>query len=217
MPPTTVPKNPQIVHIVHVDRISSIVKEEYLWCDAEVAQRSLTGTTIGIGEIKQRRMPRPLESHPTLKVGECVPFYFCPRSVMLYVIYCRNHQSLKFRGGQEPIVHLVADLRKTVRWAEDSRLRWAFTLSNAGAGYFEDRRTLDDLGDIDWDAVKAKYWSDPDIKDHKQAEFLVENRFAWHLVSHIGVMNETTRRQVAEALTGSEHRPHVEVKRNWYY
>ena len=104
-----------------------------------------------------------------------------------------------------------------MRWADDSGLRWAFTLTNAGAGYFEDRCTLDDLGDIDWDAVKARDWRDPMVKENKQAEFLVENRFPWQLISRIGVMTEATRRQVAEALAGNEHRPRVEVERDWYY
>lgn len=217
MPPVTVPKNPQIVHIMHIDRLPSVIKERCLWCDAEAAERSLSGTTIGIGEIKQYRMSRPLTSHPTLKVGECVPFYFWPRSVMLYVIYRGNLRELVYRGGQAPIVHLVADLRRTVRWAEDSSLRWAFTLSNAGARFFEDRCSLDDLGDIDWDAVKATDWRDPAVKEHKQAEFLVENRFAWQLISRIGVMTEATRRRVVDALAGSEHEPRVEVKRDWYY
>ena len=215
--PQTVPRNPKIVHIIHVDRLPSVIEEGCLWCDAAVAERPLAGTTIGIGEIKLRRMSHPLTSHPTLKVGECVPFYFWPRSIMLYVIHCKNHENLTFRGGQEPIVHLVADLRETVRWANGAGLRWAFTLSNAGASYFEDRCTLDDLGDIDWDAVRARDWRDPTVKEHKQAEFLVENHFAWQLVSRIGVMNNAMRRQVAKALAKSGHQPRVEVQRDWYY
>ncbi len=57
----------------------------------------------------------------------------------------------------------------------------------------------------------------PEVKEHKQAEFLVENRLAWQLVSRIGVMTERTRRQVANALAGREHQPRVEVQRDWYY
>ena len=74
------------------DRLPSVIEDGLLWRDAEVAERSLAGTTIGIGEITQRRMSYPLRSHPTLTVGECVPFYFCPRSVML----------LLARGAMEP-------------------------------------------------------------------------------------------------------------------
>ena len=36
---------------------------------------------------------------------------------------------LAYRGGQGPIVHLEADLRDSVAWADQNRSRWAFTLS----------------------------------------------------------------------------------------
>ena len=128
-----VPAEPKIYHIVHVDRLASIVADNYLWCDAEIATRQPEGTTIGMNGIKQRRLTKTLTSHPDLRVGDCVPFYFCPRSVMLYVISQRNHQELTYQGGQAPIVHLEADLRQTIVWAEKHKQRWAFTLSNAGA------------------------------------------------------------------------------------
>ncbi len=210
------PQRPKIVHIVHVDRLRSIVNDGYLWCDEMAVKRSSPGTTIGIGQIKQRRLLKPLLSHPDLRVGGCVPFYFWPRSVMLFVI-SRNHPELTYRGGQEPIVHLVADLRRTVQWAENEKLRWAFTLSNAGAAYFEDRCSLRDLKDIDWEAVRARDWRDPTVKEHKQAEFLVESRFPWKLIDHVGVMTETIRSQVASILPADDPRPSVEVKRSWYY
>ena len=31
------PAEPKIYHIVHVDRLPSIVKDGYLWCDAKMA------------------------------------------------------------------------------------------------------------------------------------------------------------------------------------
>ena len=81
-----VPATPKIYHIVHVDRLSSIINDSFLWCDAEIVKRSPNGTTIGISGIKQRRLELTLINHPGLHVGDCVPFYFCPRSVMLYVV-----------------------------------------------------------------------------------------------------------------------------------
>lgn len=107
----TVPAAPKIYHIVHWDKLASIVADGCLWCDAEIARRQPAGTTIGMNTIKQRRMTElKLTSHPQLYVGQCVPFYFCPRSVMLYLIYQANHVELADRGGQRPIVHLEADL-----------------------------------------------------------------------------------------------------------
>ena len=128
-------------------------------CDAEIVRCPLPGTTIGMNSIKQRRLTNALNSRPGLCVGDCVPFYFCPRSVMLYVIYQANHSKLSYRGGQEPIVHLEADLHQAVAWAEEHEQRWAFTLGNAGASYFEDRCDLAQLDEIDWNTVQAGKWS----------------------------------------------------------
>jgi len=67
-----------------VDRLPSIVAEVGLLCDAAIAERQPVGTTIGMNDIKQRRLSElRLSSHRHLYVGACVPFYFCPRSVML--------------------------------------------------------------------------------------------------------------------------------------
>ena len=92
-------------------------------------------------------------------MGDCVPFYFCPRSVMLYVISRSNHPELEYLGGQTPIVHLEADLQATVAWADTNGRRWAFTSSNAGSYYFEDFSDLRRLDKISWDAVDANQWS----------------------------------------------------------
>ena len=179
--------NPKIYHIVHFDRLASIIQDGCLWCDAEVMTRSPPGTAIGMNNIKQRRLHElELTSHPGLYVGQCVPFYFCPRSVMLYLIHRQNHE-LDYQGGQRPIVHLVADLQSVVNWADQNHQRWAFTLSNAGSRFFEDRNDLDQLNEIDWQAVQARSWQQ--YKDGKQAEFLLERQFPWQLVEQIGVID----------------------------
>ena len=156
-----------------------------------------------------------LTSHPDLHVGDCVPFYFCPRSIMLYVIHMANHPELEYRGGQEPIVHLEADLRQTVDWANREERRWAFTTSNAGSRFFDDYSNLEQLKKVDWNAVRAKYWNQ--CKDGKQAEFLIESSFPWELVSRIGVLSQQIYGQVWSALQASDHQPPVQIKRDWYY
>lgn len=211
-----IPVEPKIYHIVHVDRLPLIIADGCLWCDAEVARRSPPGTTIGMNSIKQRRLTElVLTSYPDLHVGECVPFYFCPRSIMLYLIYRANHPELTYRGGQEPIIHLEADLRETITWAEERSQRWAFTLSNAGARYFEDRCDLAQLSEIDWDAVQADRWKQ--CQEGKQAEFLLEHQFPWELVSRIGVQSRQCYDQVSAALDASEHKLRVAIKPDWYY
>lgn len=212
----TVPARPKLYHIAHVDRLPSIVADKCLWCDREVVRRAPAGTTIGMDSIKQRRLNElRLTSHPTLFVGDCVPFYFCPRSVMLYLIYQGNHPELTYRGGQGPIVHFEADLHTVVAWADAQPRRWAFTLSNAGARYFEDRRNLGQLGELDWNAVRATDWRQ--CKDGKQAEFLLEQSFPWHLVERIGVQSRATYTSAVNSLPARGHRPPVEIRPEWYY
>ena len=211
-----VPARPKIYHIVHEDRLPSIIGDGWLWCDATMARAGHSGTTIGMSNIKQRRLTElTLSSHPGLHVGDCVPFYFCPRSIMLYLLYQSNHAGLSYRGGQGPIVHLEADLAATVAWAERNGLRWAFTLSNAGARYFEDRADLAQLDQVDWTAVRATDWRDH--KQGKQAEFLVERQFPWEFVTRIGVHSTVTRTKVLTSLRQAVHRPPVEHLPGWYY
>jgi hypothetical protein len=211
-----IPAKPKIYHIVHVDRLPSIIADGGLCCDAEVSRRSLRGTAIGMSEIKRRRLQDlTLTSHPDLHVGDCVPFYFCPRSIMLFLIHKRNAE-LDYQGGQDLIIHLEADLTQTVNWAESQGLRWAFTLSNAGAYYFEDRCSLSQLKEIDWDAVQATDWRGT-IKEGKQAEFLIERQFPWRLVSRIGVLSYNVQNRVVEALAHITHKPLVVTKPEWYY
>ena len=216
-----VPTEPKIYHIVHVDRLPSIVSDGYLWSDAGMSQRGGVWTTIGMASIKQSRLRNLVSSHRNLHVGDCVPFYFCPRSVMLYVIFKGNNPELEYRGGQEPIVHLEADLRQTVDWAEANNRRWAFTSSNAASNYFEDYSDISKLDKINWDAIKAREWAgpgvDPSMKEGKQAEFLLESVFPWELVLKIGIISQKIYPSVQVASQGAHHRPTVEVKRNWYY
>ena len=199
-----------------MDRLASIISEGTLWCDAEMANRAETGTTIGIKNIKQRRLTNELNSHPGLRVGDCVPFYLCPRSIMLFVIYKGNHTELEYRGGQGSIVHLEADLRQVVAWADANGKRWVFTSTNAGAGYFEDYSDLHQLNKLDWDAIQANDWAGA-RKEGKQAEFLMEHSFPWDMVSRIGIHSAGIRGKVLGETQMAKHQPPVEIKPDWYY
>jgi len=210
------PPNPmKIYHIVHIDNLPSIIEDGYLFSDTAMRQRTKDGVKIGMNRIKDRRLTLPLTSHPGLHVGECVPFYFCPRSPMLYMLDRRNSPDIEYQGGQQPIVHLVADLRKAAGWADANNLRWAFTDSNAGSNYFEDYTNFVDLDKIDWESVNATQWSGR--QDKKQAEFLVEHRFPWELFEEIGVYSYRQKEQV-HRIIGPQFRPiQINVQQAWYY
>ncbi|MEZ4463989.1 MAG: DUF4433 domain-containing protein [bacterium] len=216
---STVPPSPRIFHITHVDNLTAIITAGGLWSDAQMIAQGKGHASVGISNIKHRRLGLPVKCHEGLRVGECVPFYFCPRSVMLYLLHRSNHAELDWSGGQEPIVHLEADLHASVAWADHYGRPWAFSLSNAGAGYAQFRHRLDQLDEVDWTAVAATDFRDPAVKEGKQAEFLVFESFPWPLVRRVGVCTPAIAARVREVIVGTpgSHRPDVEVLRSWYY
>jgi hypothetical protein len=213
----SVPAQPKIYHITHVDNLAEIVADGCLWSDSVMVGRGGPPANIGMQNIKIARLTMPVRCHLGTFVGEYVPFNFCPRSVMLNLIYYGNHPNLSYRGGQQPIVHIEADLARTVSWAEANGALWAFTLANARATYVEFRAHLNQLDHLNWDAVAATDFRPADIKEAKQAEFLVHQSFPWHLVERIGIHSQGIAPRVSAATQGAAHRPGIEIRRDWYY
>lgn len=210
--------HPKIYHITHVDNLPEILRAGVLWSDAKRVELGLSCSVVGMSSIKARRLYElPMKCHPGTRVGEYVPFYFCPRSIMLYILHRGNHPELTYREGQGPIVHLMADLRATVAWADSQGRRWAFSTSNAGAYYADFYADLGSLDKVDWTAVAASDFRDPLVKEGKQAEFLVLESFPWQLVEGIGVLDSAIEARVQAVLRGAAHQPPVRVRRVWYF
>lgn len=213
---SAVPDKLRIFHICHVDNLPSIVADGHLWPDSRMHTKADT-TIIGMPSIKRKRLELPVGCHNGLHVGECVPFYFCPRSVMLYIISRGNHPNLQYAGGQKPIVHLGAFLHEAIAWAETNGQRWAFSPTNAGSAYTEFHTGTQHLDRVDWSAVNARNWRASEIKEHKQAEFLMEGRFPWHLIRAIGVMTQDMVSPIHMAMHNAIHRPQILIRPDWYY
>ena len=212
------PRRPKVYHITHVDNLAPIMAENQLVCDREMVRRGGPAKTIGMSSIKRRRVEElRVDCHPETKVGDYVPFYFCPRSVMLYVIHMANHPELEYRGGQGPIVHLEADLHRVIQWADDNGRPWAFSLSNAGARYAEFRNHVNELDELDWAAIRNHIFRDPEVKEAKQAEFLVHETLQFGLFDRIGVRSQAMADRAEAALQGLDPRPAIEIRAQWYY
>ena len=211
------PQNPKIYHITHLENVPQIV-DSLLWSDAERIRQNLNCKVVGMGEIKRRRLTElDVSCHRGSKVGEYVPFYFCARSIMLYLLAKGNHVDLSYQGGQRPIVHLETDVGRVVSWADSEGRRWAFSNGNAGTRYTQFFNSVEQLDVLDWAAINANPWKDLIVRERKQAEFLVENSFPWDLVERIGVIDKTMADRVAAVISGARHRPEIVVAQSWYY
>jgi hypothetical protein len=80
-----VPANPKIYHITHIDNLLKIVTAGCIWSDRQRLKQGFECEVVGMPTIKKRRLEEiEVSCVPGTKVGDYVPFYLCPRSVMLY-------------------------------------------------------------------------------------------------------------------------------------
>ena len=208
------PHGPLIYHMTHVENLDNIVPEECLWCYSKQARRQLCRVDIGHRDIKQYRAAKRIGIGPGGVVGDYVPFYFTPRTPMLYYIHMRSGEG--YRGGQDPIVFLVS----SVRTACMSTRHWLFSDGNARSDATRFYNNLADLEHLDWGTIHAQSWNDrEDGKENRQSEFLVYQSFAWSLIEEIGVSNRSMEQRVNEVLDSYNHphRPAVNVQSEWYF
>lgn len=204
-----VPANAAIFHITHAANLPSILAHGCLWSDARRIQLNLPSRNIGYSHIKQRRLNRPVPVAAKGTLGQYVPFNFCPRSVMLYVV-SKGHED--YGGGQDEIVHLVS----SVNTAAALRKPWAFTDIHADLGYARFFDSLAHLKEVDWKVMPLTQWGGNDeVKARKQAEFLVYDSFPWSAVERIGVKSAAVAAKVRALIPSG--RPPVEVVPQWYY
>lgn len=196
---------------MHFDNLAGILAADRLWCDAQSIARGLAHTNIGYGHIKERRLRRPVAVSAGGTLGDYVPFNFCSRSVMLYVVW-QGHEG--YQGGQREIVHLVSSIgaiRTTGR-------PWFFTDLHADLGYARQFDSLKHLGKLDWRVMPLQQWGgDQEVKEKRQAEFLVHDWCPWSAIESIGVIGPVMAARVGVVVAASAHRPRVDVRQDWYY
>jgi hypothetical protein len=159
-----VPANPKIYHITHIENLPKIVADGCLWSDQKRIAMGINTHLVGMSAIKKRRLDViEVSCHVGSKVGQYVPFYYCPRTVMLYILHRGNHADLDYSDGQDPIIHLEFDLKRCIEWADDNAVPWALSLGNAGALYADFYGSRKDFVRIDWEAVANRDFRDPTV------------------------------------------------------
>ena len=204
-----------IYHITHVDNLVGVVEVGGLWCDREAGARGLTKVGIAHQHIKVRRAQRHVPLGPGGTLDDFVPFYFAPRSPMLYSIH--NGYVEGYSEGQRNVIHLES----SAETISDSEASFVFTDGHAEMNLSEFFDELDDLDKIDWEIMKETYWADTDEdgdrKRRRQAEFLVHRFVPWRLIARIGVFDMAMAEHVTEILGDVAAKPLVTVERGWYY
>lgn len=149
-------------------------------------------------------------------VADYVPFYFAPRSPMLYVIHKGDVST--YEDGQKGLIYLVIDIGSIVR----RTARFVFTDRNAAISYARFENRLDMLDDlVDWSLMEADYWNntstDPDRMARRMAEFLVHEKVPWGAFIELAARSREDAARARATLASVSAESVVRVREDWYY
>lgn len=160
--------DPRILHFTHVENLAGIAASGLV-----ADQHKPTGTVECADlSIKERRRSQAVPAGPGGVVADYAPFYFAPRSPMLYRIYKGGVET--YSGRQDELVYLVSRVSQVQR----HHLAWAATDRNAAltTAKYTDRALLLP-SHIDWEVMAALIWkntpTDGSRRERRMAEFLV--------------------------------------------
>lgn len=204
-----------IYHITHIRNLPLILAHNGLYASNHMESNGIERVNIAHTNIQSRRAQTKVPVSPHGNLHDYVPFYFAPRSPMLYAI-SRGYVE-GYTEGQAPILHLVTSAQRIAQ----AKVPFVFTDGHAIVAYSHFYNDLADFKKIDWDIMRVTYWNDTaednDRTRRRNAEFLVWQSLLWSLVTEIGVLYQDTQRSVLHLLEGQPHQPKVVLRRNWYY
>ncbi len=208
----------QILHFTAVEHLRTIVESGLLSDTAAQAAGVLT-TEVGNLGIKDQRRQRAVPIAPGGAVADYVPFYFAPRSPMMFAISKGNVPS--YQGGTARLIYLVSTLERVHELGH----RPLLTDRNAALAYAEYRafRPDDPIDDdfIDWPLMRQQYWNntpdEPQRVERRMAECLALDRVAWEAVVSIGTQSEIVAGEVRSILAAAGTDVPVHVRAGWYF
>ncbi|WP_043731186.1 type II toxin-antitoxin system toxin DNA ADP-ribosyl transferase DarT [Nocardia asiatica] len=212
---TARPNPTWVYHITRLEHLPSMI-EHGIWSDRLASERSLTTISVAHGHIKARRAQRRVPVGPGGTLADYVPFYFAPRSPMLYAIHkgnVANHNSDCTR-----IVYLVTSVQQL-------RQRGHIVVgSDRHAVMSYARFTADDselTGFVDWALMEQRLWFDvpeyPDRSERRQAELLVHEHVAWDSIQGVATRTEAVNIEVRRLIEASGRSTRTAAKPEWYF
>lgn len=149
-------------------------------------------------------------------VGDYVPFYFAPRSPMLFRLHKEHAEG---RGdGQRALIHVATTSERLL----EAGLQCVFSDGNAAHHLSTFSADLSEMGvRVDWELMEAVIWAntpeDGDRVRRRQAEFLVHGAVPLDLVEELAVIDDSVRSRVEELLDQAGSNLPVVVRPDWYF
>ena len=217
----------RIFHITAISNLVGVCAAGALRSKNVLQMNDVGVTSIAHQTIQVSRAAKRVTTGLGGTLHDYVPFYFAPRSPMLYAI-----DGGKVAGcilKQDEIVHVESTVESVVQ----AKLPYVIYPMNAALAFSTDCfDIIDGLDQINW----ALFFESPQLAGYckyfhsdsrsekyaqrmetRQAEFLVHRSFPLSIVTRIGVANTQRQREVVNILDASGVNLDVEVQRDWYF
>lgn len=209
------PRPTQILHFTHISHLASIALTGLL-SDTEARAKGLVAVEVGNQSVKNQRRAKSVPCGPGGVVADYVPFYFAPRSPMMFAIH--RGRVPEYTDGCDPLVYLVT----TVENLSERSVPMVFTDGNAAAKITVFRNQISDLEHlVDWPLMKEQYWSDTledgDRRRRRMAECLAIGPVPWTAFQRVVVRTKDRAREVREILDTIGVATPIRVERDWYF
>ena len=221
------PQPVRLFHMTAIDNLAAICRSGALLSKNAGAQLGVNYQNIAHVGAQSSRSGRSVIDPPGGTVHDFVPFYFAPRSPMLFAINSGRVDGCELR--QADILHFET----TVEAVTAANYDFLFYDRNATLRYseaFNDLALL--LTKVAWDLITespqldgyCQYFHNTssnqryiDRMERRQAEFLVKQRVELQCMTRIGVIDPAKAQIVAEVLEEADIHLPVEVKSDWYF
>jgi hypothetical protein len=203
-----------LYHFVHLDTLPAILAAGELRSTNELERLGQRPeTSVASASLQRRRSRTRVPLGGTLH--DYVPFYFAPRSPMLYRI--GKEWADKGTGDAADVVYLVSSVEQVTALG----LPFTFTLYHAVTRPNEFLTDPADLHRVDWPLMYARMWTDaPDDNDRqrrRQAEFLVRDRLPLSALVGYATVDEPRADRVATLVDEHGLSLRGKPKPEWYF
>ncbi|PTD97499.1 type II toxin-antitoxin system toxin DNA ADP-ribosyl transferase DarT [Pseudothauera lacus] len=223
----TAPRPIRLFHITAIANLPAICAAGALLSKNRGAANGIAYQNIAHSGAQGARAVRHLPDPPGGGVHDFVPFYFAPRSPMLFAVNGGKVAGCALR--QADIVHIET----TVEAVTATGAAFVFFDRNATLAYSQPYTDLNDIDDaVAWDLLTeppqldgfCQYWhnrhADPrhvDRMERRMAEFLVSDRVALEACTRIGVFDTARQAEVSTILEATGVKLPVMVVKDWYF
>lgn len=204
-----------LYHITDFSNMESILQQGGLLANNLVREKGIEYKNVAHTNIQDRRLNKTVPLSPNGNLHDYVPFYFAPRSPMLYAILKGRVKG--YEEGQGKIIYLVS----RIDLIRDAELEFVYTDGHAIMDYSDFYKDFKDLDKIDWKLMEETYWQetpeDPNRKTRRQAEFLVHKNVQLEQILGFAVKSEKMKQRVEEIIHNYNCLKPVAVRRHWYF